>query len=143
MQVRPSKAEGEIARQVAALEADARQYELPATFMKWAKMKRDAGKLEKELLKLQEQRRLDSAAAWRQHVSRAASMRLPVMLALLFFVYESQLPKAPLLEFSSAWLWPAGWMLASPNYSAGQLSVVGWATLCQILCARLFKAVSA
>jgi len=133
---RPSPEEDDLLKRATEAELEAEKFNLPATFMVWAKKRRDAMALHKELLKLQEARRLRSSASWRKTIQRVLGYRQMALFAGFFFVLEPMFVKAPLLEFSSAWLWPIGRFAAMPNYSAGSISVLGWSFVCQRFASR-------
>ena len=139
LELPPSKEEQELSAQVRKIEIEAREYDLPSTFMTWAKMKRQAAKIEKEVLKKEEARRLKTAEPWRQFAKKMLGYRNTVVFLALFFAYESTLVKAPLLEFPSGWMFPFSRILALPNYSGGALSVIGWSVLCQRFFGRFLK----
>mmetsp|Transcript_14181 Transcript_14181/g.25178 ORF Transcript_14181/g.25178 Transcript_14181/m.25178 type:complete len:151 (-) Transcript_14181:307-759(-) len=137
---KPTKEEMEMRREMNLLLVEAQKVNLPSTFMEWAKLKRKAGAIEKALLKKEEERNQAQKSPWRVRVKKALGLRHAVFFVVLFFFYEGTLPKAPLLEVSSAWMWPYGRILALPNYYAGALSVVGWSVVCQKFCGRLCSA---
>ncbi|GBG32178.1 Tail-anchored protein insertion receptor WRB [Hondaea fermentalgiana] len=119
--------------------AEAKEYNLPSTFMKWAKLKRQAAAKEREALKMAEARTLTAQASWRKRAAQILGLRQQVLWAALYFFYESSLPAAPLLEVESGWLWPLGRIFALPSYSAGSLSVLGWTFVCQKVASRVLE----
>lgn len=133
----PSKEEVNLKSEIRRIYREAREFDLPSTFMTYAKMTRKAAKMERELLKLEEERRVKGQASWRIKAKRALGYRNALSFAFFFFVYERTLVAAPLLEYPSAWMFPAARILALPNYSAGALSVVGWSLLVQRFYARI------
>ena len=90
LQLRPSTEEINLGKQVRSIEQESKIYELPATFMKWAKMKREAAKLEKDMLKLQEVRESDMKAPWRKQVQKILGFRQIVLFVVFFFVFEKK-----------------------------------------------------
>eukprot|EP00512_Aurantiochytrium_limacinum_P004238 CAMPEP_0171497676 /NCGR_PEP_ID=MMETSP0958-20121227/7408_1 /TAXON_ID=87120 /ORGANISM="Aurantiochytrium limacinum, Strain ATCCMYA-1381" /LENGTH=142 /DNA_ID=CAMNT_0012031953 /DNA_START=59 /DNA_END=488 /DNA_ORIENTATION=- len=102
IELRPSKEEIELQQDVARLEAEAKEYNLPSTFMKWAKLRRQAASREREVLKLAEARKIQAQASWRKRASQVLGFRQQVLWAALYFVYQSSLPPVPLLEEKAA-----------------------------------------
>jgi len=139
LELKPSKEEKVIEKEVARLEREAHAVNLPSTFMEWAKLKRDAAKREKELLKMREKRETERRAGWRQRISQILGLRQIVLLALLYFIYEPMILPDPLLEVDISWMWPVSHLFSLPNQPAGGLSVIAWAVLTQRLAARIIK----
>ncbi len=139
LDVNPSEKELQLEKKAKSIEQEACQYDLPSTFMKWAAMKREGARIEREIFQLQEKRVQVKSAVWRQQLSRALQARTIVIWALVFFVIEAKTEPAPLFEFASAWTFPFGRLLAIPNYSSGAVSAIGWTVLCQRFFGRIFQ----
>jgi len=125
-------------KDIARLNREAHKFNLPATFTTWVKLSRQAVDMEKELFKKQEDRKVKAMAPWRSTASRVLGLRFPVVLFVLFFIYEATIDPFPLLQLPTDVMWPVGRPLALPNYYSGALSVVGWATMSQRFLTRVF-----
>mmetsp|Transcript_9352 Transcript_9352/g.10779 ORF Transcript_9352/g.10779 Transcript_9352/m.10779 type:complete len:166 (-) Transcript_9352:63-560(-) len=124
-----SEEEVKLAQEVNKLKIEAQRNNFPATFMTWAKLSRQANKLEAELESKRVAREASLHVPWKKTLRSALTFRLFFLLAAI-----SLLPKeeGPLLEVPYQWVWP----LSRP-LSNGSLSKLVWAVVCQRVVVQL------
>ena len=126
----PEKEEISLCHKKKELEIEAKEYELPSTFVKWVKITRETAKIEKAINEMREKRLVRETTGARLKLKTFFKFRGFITCVILYYMLEPTLPPYPLLEISSKWLWPFGRLLSIPKYKTGSISLIGWWIIC-------------
>ena len=136
-----SSTEKSLLSEAARLKAEAKMYESPDTLLEFAKIGREAAKLEARADSLREERegRKKTKLGERAALVTRMLLPLPVVFVWLFWTYfVSDMEPVAFLP-NPSWLWPMAHVLALPNQPPnGSISSIGWMFLSRRVFSRFF-----
>lgn len=136
-----SREEKHLTNQAKRLRQESKKYESPDTLLEFAKVGREAAKLEAQVESLREEREGRKKSRNGQVASWVVYLLFPIPLAVAWLFWSTWVSDMePVARVPhSTWIWPMAHALALPNQPPnGSISSLGWMMLSRRVFARLF-----